>query len=129
MKNIFSQPKPRDKQYRLEIIETEINDWYSTHHLPRHISTPETRSHRGVHNVSKINYAPRVCRLDAGKLNKANSAWDILKYQLSDRASRQKHLENIFSNLEHRLQVAKTTGNNELVSILQAEYRQLETSI
>jgi hypothetical protein len=128
MKNIFAQPKLRGK-YQSEIVETEITDWYSQHNLPRYISAPETKSYQGGHNLGKIDYTVRVCHVNAGKPTKTDLAWNILKYQLSDRASQQKHLENVRSNLEHRLQVAKTTGNNQLVNILQDEYRQLETSI
>lgn len=124
MNNIFPYPiKKRD--YHSEIIEAEITDWRSKHRLPRHISAVESKPHRGGHNLSRINYLPKVCQINTNGQTKANPALDILKYQLSDRISQQKHLENLRYNLQHRLQVAKAQGNNHLVNILQDEYKQL----
>lgn len=120
----------RRYKHHSEIIETEISDWRSQTYLPRHMFVPETKSHRGRHNLGKIDrLPPRICHIEpAGKKN-TNLAVNILKYQLSDRASQQKHLENLRRNLEHRLQVAKSQGNSQLLNLLQEEYRQLKTAI
>ena len=130
MKSIFTSSKSRGYRYQSEIIETEISDWQSSHSLPHHRSILETKSHRNRYpNFNPINYVPRVCRINPKPEDQINTAIDILKYQLSDRDSRQKHLENVRFSLQHRLQVARATGNNQLIDILQAESQQLETSI
>ena len=133
MKNIFLYPNFKGYDRQSEIVETEISDWQSDRHLPRHLSVPETQSHRGRYdlgkNLAKTNYLPRVCRLNSERQNRASLAVDILKYQLGDRVSQQKHLENLRHNLERRLQVAKSQGNSELLNILQDEYEQLKTSV
>ena len=130
MKNISLSSRTRG--YKPEIIETEIGDWKSRHTLLRHMSVPETKSHRG-RNVGNTDYAPRTCQINADEQNQAkiaaNIALGILQYQLSDRSAQQKHLENVYSKLEHRLQVAKSQGNSQLLNILQNEYRELETNI
>ena len=125
MNNILFYSQRRERN-RSEIIESEITDWHSKPQQLRGISTPETRSHRG--RYSGKNYIPKVCQLNTYQTTKANLAVDILKYQLSDRAARHKHLENVRLNLEHRLQVAKAQNNSQLVYILQDEYKQLETN-
>ena len=129
MKNILSHIKPRGYKYKLDIIETEICDWQSRTYLPCHISALEIMSHRGGHNLGKTNYVPKVCCIEIEKQSNANTAANILRYQISDRASQQKHLENLLHNLERRLQVAKSQGNRQLLDILLKEYKQLETSI
>ncbi|MGD1920946.1 MAG: hypothetical protein ACFCAD_19945 [Pleurocapsa sp.] len=86
MKNIFSCSKSRGYKYQLEIIETEISDWHSNNHLPRHISLPETQSHRGTVNVGKIvgktNYIPRACQTDVGNQNQTAIQTKIARYSL-----------------------------------------------
>ena len=42
--------------------------------------------------------------------------------------TQKQHLENLRTNLERRLQVAKSQGNTQLVNILQNEYKQLSNS-
>ena len=129
MKNILSHTKPRGYKYKLDIIETEISDWQSRTYLPRHISVPETKSHKVGRDAGKINCLPKACPIESEKQNNDNTAVNILKYQLSDRASQQRHLENLRHNLERRLQVAKLQRNSQLLEILQNEYKQLETNI
>ena len=124
MKNISFYSQSRRYKYQSEIIETEISDWNSRHYLPRHISVPQTQSHR-ERDLRTIDHVPRVCRIDSNNQNGTNLAVDILKYQLSDRASQEKHLENVCSNLQRRLLVAESQGNNQLIDILQDEYNQL----
>ena len=127
MKNILSHTKPRYK-YESDIVETEISDWRSRTYLPRHIYAPETKSCKGGREeLGKADYMPRSCRIESEKQNNANTAVNILKYQIGDRTYRQKHLENLRLNLERRLQVAKSQGNSQLLDLLQNEYKQLET--
>lgn len=97
--------------------------------LPRHISCWETKSHRNLEESNKIKRVSKTCSLNARKSQATNLAVNILKYQLRDRFSRQKHWKNIQDNLEHRLKKAQANGDDRLVSILQAEFRQLMAGI
>ncbi|MBE9047118.1 hypothetical protein IQ255_22415 [Pleurocapsales cyanobacterium LEGE 10410] len=144
MNNLSRYPNYKSGKCYTEIINTEI-DRYREHKLPRHISPQEIKSHRGeqypswnknssslpTFNQLKDDMSKRAMMSTSHSLRRAkatNLALDILKYQLSDRQSRQKHLENTHRNLERRLQVAKARGNDWLVQILQEEFKQLETS-
>jgi hypothetical protein len=132
MKNLSyypHQPNRPNKQYPVEIMATEITDLSSRHQLPRHICQLESKSHRGQSFINQFNYQPRICEIEPKPVKTNNLAWDILRYQLSDRQAKQKHLENVRSNLERRLQVAKAQGNSQLVKILRDEFKQLETSV
>ena len=107
-------------KYPLKTIK-EVANLHQKPQLPRHISSLES----GSYNRS---YSTKVQTLSACPLSHdspTNAAWDILKYQLSDRPARQKHLANLRSNLEHRLSVARVQGNERLIQILQEESRQL----
>lgn len=97
--------------------------------LPRHISSLESKT-RVNSNLDEINHKSVICltNLDSDSVEAIDLAVSILKYQLKDRASKQKHLENVRCNLRHRLQVAQVQGNSQLVDILQEEFRQLEAS-
>lgn len=97
--------------------------------LPRHICSLESRA-RLNSNLDEINYKSVICstNLDSHPAEPIALAVSILKYQLKDLASKQKHLENVRCNLRHRLQVAQVQGNSQLVKILQEEFRQLEAS-
>ena len=114
----------RGKKYPLEIIDIETVARQKPR-LPRHISTLESKISNHF-NLSEVQQ-PKTCPLASESLN-STVAWNILKYQLSDRASQQKHGENVRSSLKHRLEVARAMGNKQLVRILQEEFRQLETS-
>lgn len=128
MKQIFSHPHRPKQKLKSETIRTEITDWqHRPLQLPRHISVPEIKTYRGTH-ANQIDYIPRACPLDNSQPAQTNLAWDLLKYQLSDRAAQQQHLANLRSNLQHRLQVAQAKGDRKLVDILQDEFQQLETA-
>lgn len=127
MENSSNYSQQRNSQYPVEIIATEVTDWHSKHKLPRHICQLESKPHRGQSQIGQMNHKPRICKLEPNPTSTGHLAWDILRYQLSDRQAKQKHLENVRSNLERRLQVAQAQGNNQLVKILRDEFRQLET--
>ena len=128
MKNLSCYSTSSRREYQLLVEKTT-----GCHHrpkLPRHILSVESQSHRGQSStIEQINYVPRAFLVKPSQAEKASFALDILKYQLSDRHTQQKHLENLRCNLQHRLRVAKNQGNNQLVAILQEEFRQLETSV
>ena len=129
MKNLSCYSTSSRREYQL-VVETETTGCHHRLKLPRHILSIESQSHRGQSSsIEQINYVPRAFLVKPYQAEKANFALDILKYQLSDRHTQQKHLENLLCNLQHRLRVAKNQGNNQLVSILQEEFRQLETSV
>ena len=131
MKNLSSRSIANRKKYPSETIDSEIVDWHSQHRLPRHISALTTQSHRGKGNSGKHNGVfsqPKACAIDACQPQQTNAALNILKYQLSDRASLQKHHGNLLANLKHRLQKAKDRGDSQLWNLLQDEYQQLINS-
>ena len=109
-------------KYSLE----KVGDFPKLHQkleLPRHISSLESRS-------EDRSYLDKVKTLSTCPLSQSptDAAWDILKYQLSDRHLKQKHLANLRSNLEHRLSVAQVRGDRKLVQILLEEFRQLQNN-
>ena len=110
-------------KYSLEMIG-EI-DLQKKLKLPRHISSIESGSYN--HSNWSKPQTLSACPLESQSPT-SNAAWNILKYQLSDRPSQQKHLANLQSNLEHRLSVARVQGNERLVQILQEEFQQLQNS-
>jgi len=126
MKNLFHSSISNNSKYCSSLVELGVPS-NNQRRAPRHISSPETNSHRGQSAFVRIDYTPKVCRIKPAP--ELNVAVDILRYQLSDRATKQKHLENVRCNLRHRLEVAKAKGNKQLVSMIQAEYGELEPSI
>lgn len=126
MKNLFHSSVSRNSESCSPVVELGISN-NNQYQRPRHISVRETNSHRGQGAFNHLNYRPKTCRLKP--VQELNVAVDILRYQLSDHATQQKHLENVRCNLRHRLEVAKAKGNNQLVNIIQAEYRELEPII
>lgn len=96
--------------------------------LPRHISSIESKAHtaleRWQHRAECSADKPNFSCSQAIEL-----AVNISRYQLRDRVSRQKHSENVRSNLERRLQVAISSGNYPLVALLQAEFEQLQAGV
>jgi hypothetical protein len=134
MKTLFHYSSHGCQASALEITETEIlsRDKKQNHQypLPRFISQFETKSHRGFNNLGKIKSTPKVCRINS---EKAEEMMDLIvnisKYPDRDRSAKQRHLESIRRNLEHRLQVAKSEDNDFLVNLLDHEFKELITSI
>lgn len=104
---------------------TEVTQWHQKPQLPRHISSWESGTY---HHSNLGKKSTLACPLVSQQPSTSDVAWDILKYQLSDRHSQQKHLANLRSNLEHRLSVARVQGDERLVQILREESQQLENS-
>jgi hypothetical protein len=119
----------------LEITETEITGIYDRHQrkypYPRHIVRVESPSHRGIKNtVNRIAVLPKSCNLDPSQdTPEVNGAVNILQYQLSDRASRQNHLNNMRRSLQNRLHAAEASGDRQLIDLLNDEFKQLKTSV
>lgn len=129
MKHLSPFSQSRKQKYRSEIFEREIIDRHEDIYLPRHISAPSSQSRQEKSRWDTLRHTtPKVCQIDTEESKKTNLALDILKYQLKDSTSQVKHLENIRTNLERRLKVAKSQGNKRLVGILQDEYKQLSAS-
>ncbi len=120
----------RPHSFKEEATGTEIFCRQTKLKLPRHISSLESKAHVNASNLDAINHQPKIGsnNLDSDQAEAIDLAVSILKYQLKNYTSKQKHLENVRSNLRHRLQVAQTQGNIQLVHILEEEFRQLETS-
>jgi hypothetical protein len=125
------QPEPTT----LEITETEITGIYNRHQrkypYPRHIVQVESPSHRGIKNtVNRIAVLPKSCNLKPAQgTPEVNGAVSILQYQLSDRASRQNHLDNMRRSLQRRLHAAEASGDQQLLDLLNDEFNQLKTSV
>ena len=115
-----------EKSYLFEVMGTEISTRVK---LPRHISCWETESHHNLKKPNRIKQLSQTCRLNARQSEATNLAVNMIKYQLKDRLLRQKHFQNVQYNLQHRLEVAQATGNSQLVSILQEEFKQLQAGI
>lgn len=138
MKTLFRNSNYGYELLTLEITETEIltRDRKQTNQysLPHFRSQLETKSHRGfnnLNNLGNITFTPKVCQINLDEADEAkiNAAVDISRYQLCDRKAKQRHLDSIRQNLEHRLQVAKAGGNDFLINLLNDEFKQLTTSI
>ena len=118
--------------YDSDIPYSEISDRSigrcKKYRLPRHMTVLESPSHSNK-TCSNLFQAVKKCPLQQqSNSEKVINAVNILQYQLQDRASQQKHLENLRSNLMRRLKVAKSTKNSQLVTMLQEEFKQLEVS-
>ena len=112
MKNLFNTSVSRNSKFYSPLVELEVPN-HNQRKVPRHISVRETNSHRRRGTFSQIDCIPRMCHLKPAP--ESNIAVDILRYQLSDRPTQQKHLANVRCNLRHRLSVAQANGNTELV--------------
>lgn len=124
-----NSPNYRPPSFYKEVMGAETFDRQKKLKLPRHISSLESKG-RLNSTLDEINYQSVICsaNLESHPAEAIDLAVSILKYQLKDLASKQKHLENVRCNLRHRLQVAQVQGNSQLVNILQEEFRQLEAS-
>ncbi len=131
MFNLSSHPDRQPSKRYSETIDLEIPSGKREQKLPRHISCLESKNYRQSGHLNQAIQLRTSCltNLAVHKAEEMNLAVNILKYQLNDHASKQKHLENVRCKLQYRLEVAKATKNSQLVSILQEEFRQLETSL
>lgn len=131
MLNFSSAKYHKKNQVHIEKIDLEIPHRELKPKLPRHISCLENKAYSQSNCGHFTTQIPLTCSLnqEPSKSEADNLAVNILKYQLKDRAARQKHLENLLTNLKRRLKVADANGNQELVHILQQEYTELATKI
>ncbi|MEM7592848.1 MAG: hypothetical protein AAF383_15245 [Cyanobacteria bacterium P01_A01_bin.83] len=127
MLNLSPNRNNRINQMRVEKIDLEINDRETKLKLPRHVSCLENKSYSLKSRSTITDKIPDACSLDQNynSVEAINLAVDIIKYQLHDRLCQQKHLENLLINLKHRIEVARATGNAQLVNILQQEFSEL----
>lgn len=129
MLNLSRRSHSRSFPDNCEAIDRPVFATSAKPRLPRHISAWET-SGRNQAIASSLYQAPNKCPLDHNlkSAQATNLAVNILRYQLQDHVAQQKHWENLRCNLQHRLEVARSTNNTQLLTILQAEFRQLETT-
>lgn len=121
----------------LELTEGKIGGKYQganwKDHYPRHIPVPQPQvdlKYRGVAYCTGDPIDVEAIRLQRRHTSAAASATKSATPTVS---SRQKvmdelsdtHLANIRQNLEHRLQVAKAKGDQNLIRLLEAEAEQL----
>ncbi|MEM8676191.1 MAG: hypothetical protein AAGF83_20345 [Cyanobacteria bacterium P01_G01_bin.67] len=127
MLNLSSANNRKIKHLYVEKIDLEIHNQEQKPKLPRHISSLENKSYYQSAHCLQASQIPNKCSLnpDSSGADRINLAVDILKYQLKDRASQQKHLKNLRDNIRHRLKVANAKGNRELADVLQKEFKEL----
>lgn len=109
---------------------SEIDAFAQKPNLPRHISVLESPTHsRKV--CQSLFHTVRQCPLKQQhkSAEAINLAVNILRYQLQDSVSQSQHLNNLRSNLQHRLEVAQAEKNERLITMLRSELKQLEASI
>jgi hypothetical protein len=129
MLNLSRSTNYRDAPNYIELKDNLISHPSAKVRLPRHISSLESPQHNRTTNVSRHPIARKcLTNPDTYPAEATNLAVNILRYQLQDSMAKQKHLENLRNNLQHRLTIAQTNKNCQLVTMLQEESRQLETS-
>jgi hypothetical protein len=106
----------------LEVTEGEIGGMYRgqkwRYHYPRHVATPlpiHNLKYRGVPYGSDqlIATTPAKTGIIRNEREQILDEWTNL------------HLQNIRRSLEHRLQVAKANGDQNLIRLLEAEFKQM----
>ena len=129
MINLFRYSNHSNNQPSSEISE-EFSYVSAKPRLPRHVSTFESKTYRVIDRLGKSSQNERIFTQNSScaEIPAIHLAVSISQYQLS-RPLRQKHLENLRGNLQHRLEVAVAGGNSQLVTILQQEFRQLEANV
>ncbi len=124
----------------IEVSEGDINGQYRgvnwKQRYPRHIPVPQPvvgLKYRGAsYNIGHpIDIEASLMRRQYAET--AKTQLGAGKSQVSTRSSRQRaleelnhtHIANIRQNLEHRLQVARAKGDQQLIQMLEAEAQQL----
>lgn len=129
MLNLSTTPHHRDNPSNIELGALERRAVLARIKLPRHIAALESYQHnRQVRSSLPLAEQKRPAHRDTCTAEATNLAVNILCYQLKDTVAQQKHLENVRNNLQHRLAVAQTKQNQQLITMLQEESRQLEAS-
>ena len=112
----------------LETVERDAT--YRAKSKPRHISALESKTHSSKDRLARAKNLSRPY-FNSSKFNPSQAidlAVNISRYQFRDRASLQKHSENVRSSLKHRLQMARERENARLIALLLAELKQLQTN-
>jgi hypothetical protein len=117
--------------YNLEIIEGEIagkyrgQDWQ--HHYPRHMVDLQPKvglQYRGVpYKTCQVAKEP-VANIEVQR-QQLNQSFERTQPRAVIDEAEKIHLDNMRRNLERRLQVAKASGNDSLVQILEKESQDL----
>lgn len=131
MLDLFRHSNDQGANLYFESVEHQFGSQSAKSRLPKHISSLESYGRRKTTNSGQ-HQIPTRCPLRQNTsypTPATNLAVNILRYQLQDHVSQQRHRENLRGNLQHRLAVAQAKKNSQLVSILQEEFRQLEGSL
>jgi hypothetical protein len=130
MLNLSRYSNDQGNRWDRELSDRHISAQSAKPRLPRHISSLESFSHNQANNFS-LRQAPRKCPLQQNTYPEeaTNLAVNILRSQLQGNVLTEKYLENVRHNLQHRLEVAQSEDNCQLVTMLQEEFRQLEASM
>jgi hypothetical protein len=115
----------------LEVTETNIAGKYRGHHwkykLPRHIPQLQPKvylQYRGVaySTCPMVKVPPHTPECASVRQMKKTSKSAVT-------STEKIHLENLRRNLEHRLKSAQVNGNEDLITMLQKECKQLQLEL
>ena len=121
----------------LELTEGEIGGKYRganwKHHYPRHIPVPQPMVDLKYRGVAYCTGDPVDVEAVFLRRRYASAEASATPEEMSTVGSRQRvmdkltntHLANIRQNLERRLQAAKAKGDRNLISLLEAEAKQI----
>ena len=128
----------RGNQYQtetalLEVRETDITGKYRgtkwKYKLPRHIPQVQPKldlKYRGVsYSTCPNSVKPYFTQQSE---TPSNRAAETTTSQVTEKNLAQIHLENLRLNLERRIRIAEDNGNENLVAMLEKEFRELQFS-
>ncbi|MGH2414712.1 MAG: DUF4278 domain-containing protein, partial [Microcystaceae cyanobacterium] len=121
----------------LEMNEGEVGGKYRgqnwRYHYPRHIPQLQTKSYRqyrGVVYNNRLISDTEIPSISNSKISKATCAVPVKKTgAVFGNEITKTHLENIRRNLEYRLQIAKASGDKNLINLLEEESQQLTLNL
>lgn len=125
----LSRHSDRINEISNKTVISEIGALAPKARKPRHMSVLESPNRRQQARQGLFSTVRQCPLKQQDKSAEAtNLAVNILRYQLGDSTSQDRHLNNLRSNLQHRLKVARAENNEQLVTMLWDEFRQLETT-
>jgi hypothetical protein len=135
MKLCYRGTSYENKPSNLEIREGEIGGKYRGQdwkiHYPRHIPQLQPQPSRQYRGITYSNSSNPIPKIQSPPIIKSESMGVSCAVPIRKKTAivinqtQQIHLENIRRRLESRLQVAKANGDEDLIYILEQEYREL----
>ena len=140
MESTYRDNNYESNQFNVELVEGEIGvehqgtNWKQKY--PRHIRVPQPKidlNYRGVESTSDDSIDREANQLQREYITANSVAVPGKNEVVPTKTSRQQvleelnqtHLNNLRRNLEHRLQVAREKGDEDLIRLLEAEFEQI----